>query len=163
LAAAIVAGAQIVGGLLVPHVGRFFSRRTSVLLVGTAVSSVILAFAGLVPHFWVAIVSLILWGLMFAAITPVRQAYLNGLIASRERATVLSFDSLLGSSGAVVAQPVLGKVSDAWSYPASYICSAVIQSLAIPFIWLARGERAVSDAIISGDSANEKSEELTRV
>ena len=36
LAAAIVAGAQIAGGLLVPHIGRLFRRRTSVLLVGTS-------------------------------------------------------------------------------------------------------------------------------
>jgi hypothetical protein len=42
---------------------------------------------------------------------------------------------------------VLGKVADAWSYPASYICSAAIQGLAIPFIWLARRERAHTDPI----------------
>jgi MFS family permease len=147
LAAAIVAGAQIVGGLLVPHTRRLFTKRTSVLLLGTALSSIVLALAGLVPQFFVAIVALVIWGLMFAAMTPVRQAYLNGLIESKERATVLSFDSLLGSSGAVGVQPMLGKVADVWSYPASYVCSAAIQALAIPFIWLARRERAASDAI----------------
>jgi 5-(carboxyamino)imidazole ribonucleotide synthase len=56
----------------------------------------------------------------------VRQAYLNGLIQSSERATVLSFDSLLGSAGAAGAQPVLGKVADVWGYPASYVCTAGI-------------------------------------
>jgi MFS family permease len=147
LAAAIVAGAQIAGGLLVPHIGRIFRRRTSVLLAGTALSTIALATLGLFSHFWVAVALLVLWGLMFAAITPVRQAYLNGLIESRERATVLSFDSLLGSSGAVVIQPVLGKVADAWSYPASYVCSGIIQALAIPFILLARRERADTDPI----------------
>ena len=145
LAAAIVAGAQIAGGLLVPHVGRIFQRRTSVLLAGTGLSTIVLAAIGVVSHFWMAIVLLMFWGLMFAAVTPVRQAYLNGLIESRERATVLSFDSLLGSSGAVGIQPVLGKVADAWSYPASYVCSAAIQALAIPFISLARRERADTD------------------
>lgn len=145
LAAAIVAGAQIAGGLLVPHIGRLFRRRTSVLLAGTALSTLALATIGFVPRFWVAIILLVLWGLMFAAITPVRQAYLNGLIESRERATVLSFDSLLGSSGAVGIQPVLGRVADASGYPASYLCSAAIQALAIPFIWLARRERARTD------------------
>ena len=147
LAAACVSGAQIVGGFLVPYLGRVFSRRTSVLLIGTATSAVILAIIGLVPRFWVTVALLALWGLMFAALTPVRQAYLNGLIASRERATVLSFDSMLGSSGAVVIQPGLGKVADVWSYPASYVCSAAIQALAIPFLWLARRERAKSDSI----------------
>jgi len=146
LAAAIVAGAQIAGGLLVPYIGRAFSRRTSVLLSGTALGAVTLAVIGLVPQFWIAIALLVLWALMFAALTPVRQAFLNGLIASRHRATVLSFDSLLGSTGAVGIQPALGKVADVWSYPASFVCSAAIQALAIPFIWMARRERAESDS-----------------
>jgi MFS family permease len=84
---------------------------------------------------------------MYAALTPVRQAYLNALIPSNQRATVLSFDSLMGSAGAVGVQPVLGKVADVWSYPASYLCGAAIHTLAIPFLWLARRERAGSDAI----------------
>jgi len=147
LAAAIVAGAQIVGGLIVPHVGRFFRRRTSVLLAGTSLSAAVLATIGLAPGFWNVIVLLVLWGLMFAALTPVRQAYLNGLIPSKERATVLSFDSLMGSSGAVGFQPILGRVADVWGYPISYVCSAAVQALAIPFIRLARRQQASPDAI----------------
>lgn len=146
LAAAVVAGAQIAGGLLVPYIGRVFHRRTTVLLAGTMLSSAMLATIGLVPRFWVVLAVLVVWALMFAATTPVRQAYLNGLIESKERATVLSFDSMLGSGGAVVAQPILGRVADAFSYPASYLASAVIQAGAMPFIWLARRERAKSDS-----------------
>jgi MFS family permease len=147
LAAAIVAGAQIAGGLLVPRVRRLFRQRTSLLLAGTALSTVILALIAAIPHFWVAIVLLLLWGLMFAALVPVRQTYLNGLIPSSERATVLSFDSMLGSSGAVGVQPLLGRAADVWSYPASYAAGAVIQALALPFLWLARREHAASDPI----------------
>jgi MFS family permease len=150
LAAAIVAGAQIAGGLLVPYFRRAFRRRTSLLLVGTALSTAILAMIAAVPRFWVAIVLLVLWGLLFAALTPVRQAYLNGLIPSSERATVLSFDSLLGSSGAVGIQPLLGRAADVWSYPVSYGGGAALQALALPFLWLARRERAASDAIVGG-------------
>jgi MFS family permease len=151
LAAAIFAGAQIAGGLLVPYVGRIFKRRTSVLLAGTLLSALMLATIGLIQELWLAIGVLVVWALMFAALTPVRQAYLNGLIASKERATVLSFDSLLGSSGAVAIQPLLGKAADAWSYPTSYALSAAIQALAIPFAWLARRERAASDTMREDD------------
>jgi MFS family permease len=63
LAAAIVAGAQILGGLLVPHIGRVFRRRTSVLLVGTMLSAILLGLIGLFPSFWTVIVLLGLWGL----------------------------------------------------------------------------------------------------
>ncbi len=147
IAAAVVAGAQIVGGLLVPHIGRVFRKRTSVLLTAYGISVVVLALVGLIPNFWIVVTLLVLWGLMFSAVTPVRQSYVNALIPSEQRATVLSFDSLFGSTGGVVIQPILGKSADVWGYPASYILSAGFQALAIPFAWLTRRERAPSDQI----------------
>jgi MFS family permease len=147
LAAAIVAGAQIAGGLLVPHLRRLFRRRTSVLLAGTTLSTILLLLIGLVPVFGVAIALLVLWALMFAALMPVRQAYLNALIPSRQRATVLSFDSLLGSGGGVVAQPLLGRAADLWGYSVTYLWCAGIQALALPFLWLAGREAVDADVI----------------
>jgi MFS family permease len=147
LAAAVVAGAQIAGGVLVPHLKRVFRRRTTVLLTGTIVSTAMLAVIGLAPVFWIVIALLSLWALMFAAVMPIRQSYINALIESKQRATVLSFDSLLGSSGAAVIQPMLGKAADVWSYPTSYLASAAVQGLAIPFCWLAWRERAAADAM----------------
>ncbi len=76
-----------------------------------------------------------------------RQAYLNGLIPSSQRATVLSFDSMMGSVGGVIAQPALGRVADIGGYGAAYLVSAGIQVLAIPFVLLARRENASSDPI----------------
>jgi MFS family permease len=149
LTAAIVAGAQIVGGLIVPYVGRLFRRRTSVLLTCEVISVVVLSIIGLVPNFWVAVSLLILWGLMFSAVMPVRQTFLNNLIPSKQRATVLSFDSVFGSTGGVVLQPILGKTADVWGYPSSYVMCAAFQSLALPFTWLARREKAKSDPITS--------------
>lgn len=154
LAAAIVAGAQIGGGLLVPYIGRIFRRRTTVLLTCEVISVLVLAIVGLLPNFWVAVTLLILWGLMFSATTPVRQTYLNGLIPTKQRATVLSFDSLFASSGGVAFQPLLGKAADVWGYPTSYILSAAIQALAPPFTWLARREKAASDVIRSPNDRN---------
>ena len=148
LAAAVVGGAQIGGGVLVPHLGRAFRLRTSVLLVAVVMSTATLAAIGLLAHFWTAIGLLVLWGLLFSAVTPVRQAYVNALIPSEQRATVLSFDSLMGSSGGVAIQPVLGRVADGWGYPASYLCSATVQALAIPFLLAARRQCAVSDPLV---------------
>ncbi|HEV2903692.1 MAG TPA: MFS transporter, partial [Pyrinomonadaceae bacterium] len=156
LAAAIVAGAQIAGGLLVPQIGRIFRRRTTLLVTGEVISVLVLAIVGFVPNFWVAVTMLILWGLMFSAMMPVRQTYLNGLIPSEQRATVLSFDSLFSSSGGVVFQPLLGKAADVWSYPTSYIFSSAIQALALPFTWLARREKAASDAIRSANGGKDE-------
>ena len=152
LAAAIVAGAQIVGGLIVPWVRRLFRRRTDALILGTAANVAILALIGLTDTFVVALVLLALWAMVFAVQGPVRQAFINGLIPSSQRATVLSFDSLVGSTGGVVAQPALGRVADIGGYSASYLVSAVVTSLALPFMWLARRERAASDPM-AGASA----------
>ena len=117
------------------------------LLACEVISALVLVAVGLMPNFWVVIFLLVLWGLMFAAVIPLRQAYLNGLIPSEQRATVLSFDSLFGSTGGVVIQPILGKAADVWSYPASYVLSGGFQALAAPFTWLARREKAASDVI----------------
>jgi len=145
LAAALVAGAQIIGGASAPVVARAFRRRTSVLLITSIGTAAVLALIGLVTTFWAALVLLAIWGIMFAAAGPVRQAYINALVPSGQRATVLSSDNLLASAGGVVIQPALGRAADVWSYGPSYLLSAVIQLLVLPFILLARGERATSE------------------
>jgi MFS family permease len=147
LAAAIIAGAQIAGGLAAPRVRLLFRRRTTALLVGLLIEIALLALLGLTTAFWVAVGLLVLWGLSGAATLPIRQTFLNGLIPSEQRATVLSFDNLLGSSGGVVIQPVLGKVADVSSYASSYLVAAAIQALATPFVVLARRTRAASDPV----------------
>lgn len=147
LAAAIVAGAQTAGGLLVPRFRRAFRLRTSLLLLGGLLSAASLFLIGLLNIFVAVIALLVIWAMVFAAVMPVRQAYINGLIPSKQRATVLSFDNMIGSSGGVVSQPALGKVADLHSYSASYMVAGVVQLLAVPFIFLAKREHAESDRI----------------
>jgi len=150
LAAALIAGAQIIGGLLVSRVRRLFRRRTQALILGGFLNVALLVAIGLVNSFIVALVLLALWALIFAFEAPIRQAFINGLIPSEQRATVLSFDALLGSAGGVVAQPALGRSADVFGYPASYVVSGIVQALAIPFAFLARRENAPSDPIDDG-------------
>ena len=148
VAAAIVAGAQIVGGLMVPAVRKLFARRTHALISGAVISTLALVLIALTKSFWVAIGLLVIWALTFSATTPLRQAYVNGLIPSDQRATVLSFDALMGSTGGVAAQPALGRIADVWSYSTSYGAAALIQVAAVPFLILAKREQASSDPIV---------------
>jgi MFS family permease len=147
LAAAIVAGSEMVAGVIVPYVRRLFARRTHALIVASLVGIACLALIGVTSSFWLAIALLVIWGLTFSIGTPIRQAYLNGIIPSQQRATVLSFDNLMGSAGGVAAQPALGRAADVWGYPAAYVLSAAIQLAAVPFLVLARRENAKSDRI----------------
>lgn len=145
LVAAIVAGSQVLGGLAAARVGRAFRRRTSALLALSAASVVTLALIGAVRSFAAVPGLVVVWGLLSAAATPVRRAYLNGLIGSGQRATVLSFDSLVGSAGGAWTQPVLGRAADVWGYGGSFMLGAGIAALALPFLALSRRERADAD------------------
>jgi len=145
LVAAIVAGAQIIGGVAAPWIRKLFHRRTSALLAATAIGAAALGLMGVFDQFWVVIALIVVWGLLFAASEPIRQTYLNGLIPSPQRATILSFDSLMSSSGGVVVQPALGRAADVWGYATSYVVGAGISALAMPFIIWSRRQNALAD------------------
>jgi MFS family permease len=147
LVAAIVAGAQILGGVAAPRIRRLFRRRTSALIATAGLSVVSLGLIGIFESFWPVIALIVVWGLLFAASMPIRQTYLNGLIPSRQRATILSFDSMMDSTGGVWAQPVLGRAADLWGYAPSYLLGAGISLLAVPFIILSRRQNAPADVI----------------
>jgi len=149
LAAAIVAGSQIVGGYAAPKIRALFGKRTTVLILGTLASALALALVGVTTAFWAALILLVVWSLVSAAETPIRQAYLNDMIPSQQRATVLSFDSLMGNSGGVVVQPALGKAADVWSYATSLVLGAAVQLLAVPFLVASRRERHAADRAVS--------------
>ncbi|HLD86851.1 MAG TPA: MFS transporter, partial [Candidatus Nanoarchaeia archaeon] len=147
LVAVLIAAAQIAGGFLGPHIRGLFRNRTGILMGGTVLAALFLVMVSLTRNFWAALLFIFFWGLIFAAMMPIRQAYINGLIPSKQRATVLSFDSLMGSSGGIAIQPALGKAADVWSYSFSYLIAAFIQLAALPFIILARLRKAKSDRI----------------
>ncbi|HEV3376853.1 MAG TPA: MFS transporter [Thermoleophilaceae bacterium] len=147
LVAAIVAGSQILGGVTAPWIRRRFHRRTSALIAMAATSTLTLALIGVIESFWPVIGLIVIWGLLFAASMPIRQTYLNGLIPSRQRATILSFDSMTSSVGGVWAQPVLGRAADVWSYPSSYLLGAAISAVAVPALALSRRQNAPADTV----------------
>jgi MFS family permease len=147
LVAAIVAGAQIAGGVAAPWIRRQFTRRTSALILIAVLNVVTLGLIGLADSFWPVLGLIVVWGLLFAAAMPIRQTYLNGMIPSRQRATILSFDSLMGSSGGVWTQPLLGRAADVWGYAPSYLMGAGISALAVPFLALSRRENAPADTL----------------
>ena len=115
-----------------------------------------LALIGLIANFWVVIVLIMLWALVDNAGTPIRQAYLNGMIPSQQRATILSFDSLLNSAGGILAQPALGKSADVWGYQVSYLLAAVGSALALPFIARARRLNTPADVDTEPNASSAK-------
>jgi MFS family permease len=147
LVAAIIAGAQILGGVAAPWIRGRFRRRTSALIATAGLGAATLALIGILQSFWAVVGLIVVWGLLFAATMPIRQTYINGLIPSQQRATVLSFDSLMASSGGVWAQPALGRAADVWGYAPSYVLGAGISALALPFLVLSRRQNAPADTV----------------
>ncbi len=145
LAAAILSGAGVVGGLLAPFVRRLFRKRTSAILLATLSSVAVLVALSFTTNFWVAIVLLAVWGIASSIDDPVHRAYLNDMIPSKQRATVLSFDSLLGSAGGAAFQPILGRSADLGGYGASMLWSGAIAIIAAPFVLLSRRESPPAD------------------
>lgn len=152
LAAAIVAGAQIVGGLLAARIRERFRRRTVLLLTMTMLGATALVVSGIVQAFVPVVAMLVLWGLSDAVADPVRRTYLNAMIPSQQRATVLSFDSLLNSAGGVAVQPAFGRVADVAGYAPTFVLSGVVHALAVPLWLLAR--RAAGPADLARDQAD---------
>ncbi len=150
LAAAIVAGAQIVGGLAAPRIRALFQRRTSALVAAVLANVALLAMLGTKPSFAVALTLLTGWALVFAASMPIQQAYLNDMIPSQQRATVLSFASLTGSAGGVVVQPALGRAADVSGYAASLAIGGAVQLAAAPLLVLSRRADHPADLATAG-------------
>lgn len=147
LVAAIAASAQIAGGIAAPRIRLLFNNRTTALFTGILGTGILLIVVSFVSNFWLALAIIFVWGLLFAALSPIRQAFLNGNIPSEQRATVLSFDSLMGSSGGIVIQPALGRVADLQGYASSYLYSSFFQFAALPFLYLAHREKSKADRV----------------
>lgn len=147
LAAAGIAGAQIIGGLIIPYIRQFFSRRTTILLNLVFLGSLALLFLGTIPNFYFAVVMVGLWAISFAISDPIYQALINSLIPSKQRATILSLSNLMGSSGGVVTQPILGRAADIWGYGATYVMTSGITIVAAFFFFLLRLENIPPDSI----------------
>jgi MFS family permease len=156
LAAAIVAGAQVIGGWLAPYARSLFRKRTSVLIVSGCISTLIFLVLGFTRVFWVALVLLAVWAIVDSSARPVRPAYINDMIPSKERATVLSFDSLMGSSGGAVVQPLLGRSADLYGYAASLAIAGAIQLLAVPFLVASRRQGSPADEANASSKAQDK-------
>ncbi len=138
LVTAGVSLATIIGNQIVEVVSRFCARRTTLLLAASSVGSLGAVSIGLAPSFWVAVAGLLVVAGAMGVMMPVRQSYLHQVTASEHRATVISFDAMVGSVGGVGGQVGLGAVAERASYSTGYILGGAVTGLALPFLWLLR-------------------------
>jgi MFS family permease len=145
LAAAVLSLSQVAGGVLAPRIRGLFTKRTTTVIAASLASVIMLVVLGVNSVFWFAIVALVAWGFVVAVAEPVRDAYLNDMIPSSQRATVLSFDSLFGSLGGVGIQPALGRAADLWGYGTSLVIGGAVELIGIPLLFASRRQHQPAD------------------
>ena len=151
--AGLVSIATIVGNSLVASLTKVCVRRTTVLLGAVVVQGAAAAGVGMVGSFWPALVLLLVSMGAMGVAAPVKQAYLNNVIPSAQRATVLSFDAMAGSTGGVVGQIGLGAISRARSVAAGYVVGGLLSLLALVPLVVLRRMREPADVLAAPESA----------
>jgi MFS family permease len=107
-------------------------KRTTLLLLASAVFSVAMLATGLVQYFWVTVPVFLVGAAAAGMIQPIRQTYLHQSIPSSERATLVSFDSLFGSLGSIGGSTGLGYLSQVQSVPFGFAVGGAATLLVVP-------------------------------
>jgi hypothetical protein len=132
--AALFALAGILGNSLVKRVSRPGTRRTTVLISASAILAATMTGVGLVQMFWVAVPLFLIGAVAMGVFGPVEQTFLHSVIPSEQRATLVSFDSLVGSVGSIGGQTGLGYLSQVRSIPAGFVVGGLTTFLALPVL-----------------------------
>ncbi len=103
---------------------------------------------GLAGSFWLAVAFyLVVMGTM-GVWGPVRQAYMHQNIPSQERASVISFDSLISSGGSVFGQMGLGRLAQTQTIASGYVVGGITMALVLPVITVLRRLNEPADVIV---------------
>ena len=161
LIASLFALAGIAGNALVGKLARPGGRRTTILLGAAAISTATMVATGVVRYFWVTVPVFLLGAVAGGVLQPVRQTYLHQSIPTSERATLVSFDSLMGSLGSVGGQTGLGFLSQERSIPAGFVVGGLATILAFPIFGRLRGLKEPADRITAEASERDASATVT--
>ena len=145
---ALVAATTIAGNTLVRLFTQFCGRRTTLLLASSSVVAVAAIGVGVAGSFVPALVLFLLTMGAVGVGTPVQQAYLHQVVPSSERATVVSFGSLLGSAGGIGGQLGLGYVARSYSMGAGYVVGGLVSFLALVPLVALRRQGQPADVIV---------------
>jgi MFS family permease len=154
--AALLSVALMAGNALVGWLSRRCGRRTTLLVlaaVGAATGSVLV---GVATTVWAAVAAFLLFGLSLGVTQPVKQAYVHGIVPSSVRASVVSFDSMIGNAGGVGGQLGLGALSRSASIGSAYVASGAALVVLVPIALVLRARKDRADLIV-GETAGARS------
>ena len=147
LVAAGVALATIVGNQIVRVASRYCGRRTTLLLAAAAVETCAAITMGLTDSFWVALPGLLVVMGATGVTGPVHSAYLHHVVPSSQRATVVSFDSMVSNAGGIGGQLGLGVLGEARSVGSAFVVGGAATAAALPLLGRLRRLGGPADSI----------------
>lgn len=146
--AAAVALSTMAGNAVVDFFARVCGKRTTMLIWAAAVYTLAAVGIGLAPNFGLALTCLLIVSAAMGVIGPVRQAYIHKQVPSQQRATVVSFDSMVANAGGIGGQAGLGYLTKVRDYSTGYIVGGLGAVLALPLFLLLRRLGEDADKIV---------------
>lgn len=147
LISAGIALSQICGSFFFKRIKNMFRYRSNVLMVAFLVQSIAIIGIGITGSFGLAVFLFILFAFFLGISGPLRQGYIHSIIPSEHRATIISLDSLIGSSGSFMGQIGYGYISQAFSIATGYLIGGFVNLLVFPFILLLKKQGDKVDRI----------------
>ena len=144
--------AMMGGNAIVGWATRFCGKRTTLMMWALAVEGASAIGVGMTSEFWVAAPLFLVGVAAIGVMIPVRQAYFHQMVPTQERATVLSFDSMIANAGGVAGQAGLGGLGDARSVQAGFVVGGLATLLAIPMVAAVRSMEEQADVIVGRDA-----------
>jgi len=136
-------------------------RRTTLMMAAAVAASIALVGMGLAGDFGTAVLCYLAFSLAQGLWTPVKQAYMHQLIPSAQRATVISFDSLIYNSGSTLGQPGLGQLAERRSIGAAYVAGGLITAGVWPLVLLLRRRDDPQDRFAGGQGTGDREQAAT--
>ncbi|MFQ5400007.1 MAG: MFS transporter [Anaerolineae bacterium] len=145
---ALVALSTMAGNSLVEWFTRYCGKRTTLLLWAAVIQAVAAVGMGLAGSFWLAVPSFLVMMVGTGITSPVYQAMLHRLIPSKQRATIVSFNSMIASGGSTLGQSSLGSLAQARSIGSGYVAGGLATLLAVPILGRLRRLGDPADVIV---------------
>lgn len=144
---ALIALSTIVGNTIVEWFAHRPGRRTTLLLAAACVQTVAIVGLGLAGSFWVALPLLLITTMAMGAAGPVQQAFMHQLIPSEQRATIVSFNSMIANGGGFISQAGLGSLAQTRSIATGYVSGGLAILLALPVLFTLQRLHSPADQI----------------
>ena len=135
--------AMMMGSFMVKQLLKREKSYTWILILTVLILGIPILLISTSSVFGVVLLGFITYELGRGMLTPVQKAYLNKHIPSEQRATVLSFDSMMGRLGAALGLVILGFVAKNYSIQTSWLISGVLLLFLIP-IYLKANKNSIN-------------------